>query len=211
MHCRDRSVGCSYWAAAAAAAPAPTACQLNPNLTLTLLLLGLAQHPTPTPKQASAAPTPTSCTRNARYPATSAPKRGLRCERRSCAAVRHTGLEPRPSRQGAWWGFTSRSCEEIDTDSGVCEASQSAPRRRLELRQAQSCRYDNYAYTLLDAMVRWGARGARLNLTPAPEPGPEPDTDTDTDTDPDITDLNPDHDPDPRLAPTLTTDPASSP
>ena len=87
---------------------------------------------------------------------------------------------------GAWWGFTSRSCEEIDTDHGVCEASQSAPRRRLELRQAQSCRYDNYAYTLLDAMVKrgargarvqWGPRGAKVNLNPAPEPesGPEPE------------------------------------
>ena len=33
----------------------------------------------------------------------------------------------------------------------MCEA---APRRQIELRQAQVCRYDNYAYTLLDAMVQ---------------------------------------------------------
>ena len=41
----------------------------------------------------------------------------------------------------------------------MCEAGEAAPRRHLELSSAQTCRYDNYAYTLLDAMVRLGVLG----------------------------------------------------
>ena len=44
-----------------------------------------------------------------------------------------------------------RAACEAGGDPTVCEA---APRRQIELRQAQVCRYDNYAYTLLDAMVQ---------------------------------------------------------
>ena len=102
-------------------------------------------------------------------------------------------LQAAQLRGRAWWGFTSNSCE--DRDFTVCEASQAAPQRQLELRQAQLCRYDNYAYTLLDAMVRRGARGARgasVKLN-SPEPGPDTETDTktDTDTDTDTTGLSP--------------------
>ena len=72
----------------------------------------------------------------------------------------NTPLRAAQLRGRAWWGYTSVATGSAPSPQAACEAGgdptvcEAAPRRQIELRQAQVCRYDNYAYTLLDAMVQ---------------------------------------------------------